>query len=308
MQFSVNWQKDVPASFLDVEVRIEMCKLRPRDFRRYEAGEPKHPMTVRTVIPGLRIRPLFNAVRGFMSTKWLLWTVLVCCSLVGVMVSTGGCKDDHTGVSGGAVNGGSGATAFVDLDKVAQDLGWKTKLQADMVTYQNQLQTDLKQLQQRYEAQVQQHLKDMIPPGTKEGEKYTLSPTQSQDFTNFVVNARQQLQQLDQKANQQYNAYHMLWMQQYRDALSPIVRQVAQDRRMNVVLVKNDTLMFADRSVDLTDAVVDAARKQPPTLTEVPMQRLEGPAEIRVNPTPAVSTQPSTRPAPAPAPAATTQP
>jgi Skp family chaperone for outer membrane proteins len=233
-----------------------------------------------------------------------LWAILICGSLVGAIGWATGC-DKNTGSSGspGGPSGGAGnATAVVDLDKVARDLGWLTKLQTNMESYQNQLKNDLQQFQQRYEAQVQQHVKDMIPPGTKEGDKYTLSQTQSQELTNYIVAARQEVQQLSQNATQLYNNYRMQWIRQYRDAVSPIVRSVAQDKRMNVVLVQNDNLMYADRSVDLTDAVVDAARKQQPLLTEVPMTHLQGPADIRPNQTPGVATQPSTQPG------ATTQP
>jgi Skp family chaperone for outer membrane proteins len=221
--------------------------------------------------------------------------------LCGAIALFAGCKpDDHTagGTTGGSSgSSGTGTTAVVDLDKVARDLGWLTKLQTNLETYQNQLKNDLQQFQQRYEAQVQQHVKDMIPPGTKEGDKYTLSQTQSQELTNYIVAAKQQVQQLGQEANQLYNNYRVQWARQYRDTLSPIVRQVAQDKRMNVVLVQNENLMYADRSVDLTDAVVDAARKQPPSLTEVPMARLQGPPDIRLNQTPGVTTQPATQPA-----------
>lgn len=232
-----------------------------------------------------------------MSTKRSFWTLLVCGPLLGAIASSVGCKDPSAG-AGPSSNTTGAATAVVDLDKVARDLGWLTKLQTNLDTYQNQLKNDLTQFQQRYEAQVQQHVKDMIPPGTKEGDKYTLSQTQSQELTNYIVAARQQVQQLGQEANQLYNAYRVQWARQYRDALSPIVRQVAQDKRMNVVLVQNENLMYADRTVDLTDSVVDAARKQPPSLTEVPMQRLQGPPDIRLNQTPGVSTQPSTQPSP----------
>lgn len=229
--------------------------------------------------------------------KRSLGTLLVCGCLLGLIALSSSCDRSGAGTGGPAATGSSGgATAVVDLDKVARDLGWLTKMQSNMETYQNQLKTDLQNFQQRYEAQVQQHVKDMIPPGTKEGDKYTLSQTQSQELTNYIVAARQQVQQLGQEANQLYNAYRVEWARQYRDALSPIVRQVAQDKRMNVVLVQNENLMYADRNVDLTDAVVDAARKQPPSLTEVPMQRLQGPPDIRLNQTPNVATQPSTQP------------
>lgn len=233
-----------------------------------------------------------------MQMQRLVWALLICGSLIAAIAAAAGCnKDDQRGTAPTASN--NGATATVDIDKVAKDLNWMAKLQTNRETYVVQLKTDLANFQQRWEGQVQQHVKDMVPPGTPEGGKYTLSQSQSQELTNYIVQARQQVQQLQQQAEQQLNNYQAQWIRQYRDALSPIVRQVAQDKRMNVVLVQNDAVMFADRSVDLTDAVVDAARAKPPALTEVPMTHLSGPPDIRLNqPSTLSATQPSTRPAP----------
>jgi Skp family chaperone for outer membrane proteins len=216
--------------------------------------------------------------------------------MIGAIAAATGCKNDPNGAL--STTSSNGATATVDIDKVARDLNWMAKLQTNLETYRAQLQSDLANFQKRYESEVQQHVKDMVPPGTPEGGKYTLSQTQSQELTNYIVQARQQVQQLQQLAEQQFASYRAQWIGQYRDALSPIVRQVAQDKRMNVVLLKNESVMFADRAVDITDAVVDAARAKPPALTEVPMSHLSGPPDIRLNQPPTLSTQPSSRPAP----------
>lgn len=232
--------------------------------------------------------------------------VLVCGSLVGAISFIAGCDKPGSGSPGTySPSNSNGNTAVVDLNKVFRELGWLTKLQANSDSYKQQLQTDFGQFQRRYNEQLQAHLKDMVPPGVKEGEKYTLTPHQSQDLTNWVYAERQQEQGLGNQAQQDFNSYQQQWIRQYRDALSPIVREVAQDKRMNVVLAQTDQLLYTDRTVDLTDAVVDAARKQQPMLTEVPMQHLQGPPDIRPQQQPAPLTQPSTQPGLSPS---TTQP
>lgn len=228
-----------------------------------------------------------------MRVKQAIWALVAVCGLL-----VAGCKDDHAGASGRGGDGG-GATAVVDLDRVAKDLGWLNKMQTNLETYQNQLKGELQQFQTHYDQLVQERVKSMIPPGTKEGDKYTLSSVQSQELTNYIVTARQQMQQLGQEANQLFQNYRTAWARQYREALSPIVRQVAQDRKMNVVVTKTDQVLYAEGTVDLTDGVVDAARARPPALTEVPMEHLQGPSDIRPNQAPAMpQTQPSaTQPA-----------
>jgi Skp family chaperone for outer membrane proteins len=226
-----------------------------------------------------------------MQIKRALWAAVVCGSMVV------GCKEGGAGGSGSHGDGG-GATAVVDVDKVARDLGWMNQLQVNQQNYVSQLKNELEQYQKHYEQLVQDRAKSMIPPGTKEGEKYTLSSVQAQDLSTYIAAERQQVAGLNQEATQLLNNYKLQSVRQYREALSPIIRQVAQDRKMNVVLTQTDLVLFADRSVDLTDAVVDAARARPPALTQVPMEHLQGPSDIRIQqgPTALPQTQPASQP------------
>lgn len=235
-----------------------------------------------------------------MRIKRAIWVAAVVCGSLAV-----GCKNSP-GDGSGSRGEGNGATAVVDMDKVAGDLNWLIQLRTNQETYANQLKTEFEQFKQRYEQQVQDKAKSMIPPGTKEGEKYTLSSVQAQDLSNVIANERQALANLSQQANQLMNNYRLQWIKQYREVLTPIVRQVAQDRKMNVVVTRSDTLLWADPSVNLTDAVVDAARARPPSLTQVPMDHLQGPSDIRTQQaqTALPQTQPSTEPTSLP----TTQP
>lgn len=205
-----------------------------------------------------------------------------------------GCNNNRDGTSKGD---SGGATAVVDLDKVARDLGWQAKLQSNLETYKTQLQADVKNYDGKYSEQIQREVKGMIPPNTKADDKYTLTPAQSQQLSNLISAGRQQLGQVAQSGNEYFGRYRMEWVKQYREALSPIIRSVAEDKKVNVVISEGDQVLFADRTIDLTDAVVDAARKQPPALTEVPMTHIDAPQTINVGATPPVggsTTQPAT--------------
>ena len=228
--------------------------------------------------------------------KWALWTAAACVSAVFLAVPNGCNKDDRPTSSS---HSDSTATAVVDLDKVASDLNWMNKLQTNLDTYKNQLKADVVKYAGVYDEEIKTRLQGMVPKDTKENDKVTLSPVQSQQLTQYIVAGRQQVQQLAQYGDQLYNVYRAKWIKQYREALAPIVRQVAQEKKINIVLVTSDNVMFADRSVDVTDAVVDAARAKPPQLTEVPMTRLEGPNSINISASGAAQgagTQPTTQP------------
>jgi Skp family chaperone for outer membrane proteins len=212
-----------------------------------------------------------------------------------------GCNNDK-GNKGNSSEGGGGATAVVDLDKVARDLGWQAKLQSNLETYRNKLQEDVKTYDAKYSEQIKQTVGTMVPQGTKPTDEVKLTLAQSQQLSNLISAGRQQLGEVAQQGNQLFNQYRVDWVKQYREALGPIVRQVAEENKINVVLTQSDQVLFADRMVDLTDKVVDAARAKMPTLTEVPMAQIKYSEQIRVNASPTVggtSTQPTTQPEPA---------
>ncbi|HSU67968.1 MAG TPA: OmpH family outer membrane protein [Tepidisphaeraceae bacterium] len=225
-------------------------------------------------------------------------SAVVLASLFGVV----SCNNDRSSGTGPKSDGSSGTTAVVDLDKVARDLGWMTKLQSNLENYQGQLRQDLGKYAQIYDEQIKEQIHGMLPPGTKPEDKVQLSLVQSQQLTNLVGAGRQQINGLAQKGDQLFGNYRGSWIRQYREALAPIIRQVAEEKKMNIVLVQSDTVLFADRGVDMTDAVVDAARAKPPALTEVPMTHLEGPPTIQTSAQPQIGgsttqpTQPTTQP------------
>lgn len=231
--------------------------------------------------------------------KRALSSALVLGSLLALVAGPAGCNNDK-GSGGGSAHSADGTTAVVDLDRVARDLGWMTKMQANLETYRGQLQADLKRFEGLYQADITAKIKDMLPPGVKENEKVTLTPVQSQNLSNLVMAGRQQIAGLSQRADQQFNAYRINWIKQYREALSPIIRQVAEEKKMNIVIMQGENVLFSDRSVDLTDAVVDAARGKPPALTDVPMTKLDGPPTIDTRAIPQAPetqpTQPTTQP------------
>jgi Skp family chaperone for outer membrane proteins len=218
-----------------------------------------------------------------------------------MLAATGlnGCNNDHSST---VRSDGSSATAVVDVDKVAHDLGWMTKMEANLKQYQTQLNGDLQQAESFYNKQINDIVTPMRPVGMAKDEKYTLTTAQNQEVMPYLMSERQILQNLKQQAEQKFANYRVKWVRQYRDALSPVVRQVAQDKKFSVVIQQGENVLFYDHAVDLTDAVVDGAKSKPPVLTEVEMEHLEIPSKLEGPPANPATSQPTT------ASSATTQP
>ena len=92
-------------------------------------------------------------------------------------------------------------------------------------------------------------------------------------------------------ANQRFQAYRAEWVQQYREAISPVVREIAGQRKMSIIVNKTDPILYFDGAVDVTNAVVDAARAKPPALHPVAVPTLGVPSNLQM---PNVTTQPAT--------------
>jgi Skp family chaperone for outer membrane proteins len=218
-----------------------------------------------------------------MQTKRALWAVVVGSSVstLAAVALTGCNKDDHAMTPGGSTT----PAAVVDVDKVARDLGWMTKMEANLKAYQGQLQDDVKKAADTYNQQINNIAQSMKPRDLGPNDKYQLNPAQSQEVTQYLMVERQTIQALAQKADQAFGLYRAKWVKQYRDSLAPVVRQVAQDKKISIVVQQGDTVLFADRAVDITDAVVDAAKSKPPALTEIEMEHLGFPPKLEIEKT-----------------------
>lgn len=209
---------------------------------------------------------------------------------------------DKASGSAGGDGKGSGGVAVVDLDKVATELGWYKDLDTNLKTIELQFKNDLQARGDRYGAEVQAKVKQYAP---KEGDK--LTPQQEQELNQMAGVRQQVMAQLQQAAQQQYAVYRGEWLKRYREALQPVVRDVATAKKARLVMVKSDALAFVDDAVDLTGPVTESARAHRPQVAPVPLPQLPTVNEL---PNPASATQPVVTPPPAvptnPAPVAPT--
>src|SRR5215208_2278055 len=165
------------------------------------------------------------------------------------------CDKGTNSANGADAKSAKGAeVGVVDLDRVAADLGWMKEMDTNLKTLEQQFKNELQARGDQYGAEVQAQFKRYAP---KETDK--LTPQQEQDLNQMVLVRRQVLGQLQQAAGQQYQGYKGEWIRRYREALQPIVRDVASDKKVQVVITKTDIVMHVGGAADLTSAVTDAA-------------------------------------------------
>ena len=160
----------------------------------------------------------------------------------------------------------------IDTQRLASDLGWDREMNDNLKKMTGQMENEFQQLGGLYDSLLQQKKKEMGITGTEKPEELAKKLTQDQqrELMELVNSARQKLSQVQQYANQQLEKYRNDWLNQYGSAIRPIVRRIAQEKKLAVVMnIQQVPLMFSDPAVDITDAVVDAAKANPPKLYPV---------------------------------------
>jgi Skp family chaperone for outer membrane proteins len=188
---------------------------------------------------------------------------------------------------------------IVDLDRVATDLGWMSGMKNNLAALQGQLNDQLAQIRGDFQKEIQEKMEQS---GVRPGKK--LSPEQQHALQELLIAAQREMSQVQSNANQQFQDYRLRWVKQYRDAIGPIVRDVATEHRIVAVFENSDQLLYHATAIDLTDEVSDAARAHPPMLSPVPVPTLAAPESLP----PVAATQPAPTPPAASQPAALTQP
>jgi hypothetical protein len=206
---------------------------------------------------------------------------------LGVDAATGG-NSAKGGDQKAAAESTSLGIAVVDLDKVAADLGWQTRLQADQKLYAEQLKKELLQVAERYRGQIMAKKEAFAPKATD-----PLSGEQRQTLMGMSETYNQMLAQLDQQAGQRLTAYGQEKARRYREALMPMIKQISQEKKIKLVLTQMGGIAYADPEIDLTRSLISAARANPPKVEEPPMSSLTAPEEL---PTGAPTTQPAGAP------------
>ena len=228
----------------------------------------------------------------------------------GGMLAAVGCDKTTTTTSTPAANGAASITGVVDLDKVADAVGWNAEINKDNETAKAELTRLVTSFATEVLDKVKQHKTDLAKTAKlsdkekedlyadKNLDKLPLTKEQLQTLAIVLQNRQQYIQGADQYAGQLLQKRRMEILQSYRKATQPIVRQVAEQAGMTIVLLKNDAIFHNAASVEITDKVTDAVRANTPKITYPSMPTMNLPTinlgEVAPTTTPSVPT-PATR-------------
>lgn len=223
---------------------------------------------------------------------------------LGGLTALVGCDKGTTATPSTPAAAAANVTGVVDLDKVADAVGWKSEINKDNETAKAELTRQLTAFIKEVTDKVSQHKADLIKSANlntaqaddlNKGiniDKLPLTKEQVSTLVLIVQNGNQYIQGADQRAGQMLQGRGFEILNSYRKATQPIVRQVAEQNGMSVVLVKTDAIFHSASSVDITDKVIDAVRANPPKITYPGMPDMKLPP-VNLGELPKPTTQPS---------------
>lgn len=166
------------------------------------------------------------------------------CLLVSVLLFlTTACGDGRFGGQS------SGRVAVVDLDKIAAATGDDKRMGSRVQKYAKEKEAELGKLRDESRAKIEK-LRKQLPDNASDDAKRKLATT----IQKLEGELRQELAKAQQGAREMRGKLGG----GFRDDVEPVARRIAADRGMDIVMIKQNAMLYVDPKADITDAVIDA--------------------------------------------------
>lgn len=149
-----------------------------------------------------------------------------------------------------------GGVAVVDLDALARKLGRDLEMQTDAEQRMALLNDELTTLQGALNRQLQDKRQQLGDEPDEQG-KVELAAFQRRLETQLLERRR--------TAETKLAAYRQKQIERFREEVRPVLREVAAEMGLSIVIPKNGTLLLSvDPAVEITDAVVERVKATAP--------------------------------------------
>ncbi len=157
----------------------------------------------------------------------------------------------------------STGTAILDLDAIANATGQAAIIKQQIEQANQELNAQLNTISNKLNEQLAAEKKKM-------GKK--LSTEEQQKLQQLTQLANQKMQQAKMLASQKSQQYRAALIQQLRLNIKPVAEKIARSRGVDIVVTANNTTIWFNPEVDITDEVIAAVRAQPaaPAITAKP--------------------------------------
>jgi len=142
----------------------------------------------------------------------------------------------------------TGDVAVIDLDKVAKELGRDAQMVNSLQQRQETLNQKLLAVQTSFRNQIAEQKRKVGDEPIRE---------EAQHLLRMQQQANIQLNQERQKAQTNLGYHKAQLITSFRDDVRPVALQVAAEKGLDLIVTKNDNVIFAHhQEIDITDEVV----------------------------------------------------
>jgi len=178
-----------------------------------------------------------------------------------------------------AEHAGQGGMAVVDMDKVAQMVGWQEAMatqskavEKDLLNELNAYQTGLaKALVEREdaladEADLSTEQKGQLQRAATIGdlERVPLSSAEREELVRNIKEINQARLTAQTHSRELFERYQAALLESYRQEIKPAIARVAFDEGYTLVTVPQSNLVYVDPSIDITEKVARVLKKDMP--------------------------------------------
>jgi len=161
-----------------------------------------------------------------------------------VLVSLSGCDQS------------SSNTVILDLDAIAKATGHAERIKQQIEQANSELNSQLTTISNKLNEQL-----------ASEKEKMGKKPSKDEkrNLEQLTLLANQKMQQAKVLASQKSQQYKAALIQQLRQSVKPIAEGIAKKRGADIVIAANNSTIWFDPTVDITDEIIAEMRAQPST-------------------------------------------
>jgi Skp family chaperone for outer membrane proteins len=188
----------------------------------------------------------FNLESSPRRPLWQLISALACAAVAGAGLA--GCGEHGPSVEAHDTNVSRGNVAILDLQAVAARLGRSDEMKEVLSERGEELQSKLSTLKGDLQTKLDQKSKEIEEAnGVADPKK----------LAQLQQDARGELNRALQQAQGELQKEARRTVMRFREEVKPVARRVARDRGLQIILTKNEAVVFEyDSAVDMTDAVV----------------------------------------------------
>jgi len=144
-------------------------------------------------------------------------------------------------------------TVVLDLDAIANATGQAAIIKKQIEIANKDLTSQLETISNKLNEQLENEKE-------KVGKKPTKNDTQN--MQQLTIQANQKMQQAKMLASQKSQQYQAALVQQLRKNIMPIAEKIASERRADIVSIVDNSMIWFNPDIDITDEVIAVVRAQ----------------------------------------------